>query len=235
MADTPDPRPTARSRARERTMRRIIALGNAQLAEHGPEQLSVREIARGLGMVSSAVYRYVVNRDELLTLLLVDAFDDLADAVEAAIAEVSAADPAERFTRLAHAVRSWAIVNPARWALLYGTPVRGYAAPAEMTTGPGTRVLTRLLEVVAEVDGAPAGPELGATLAAALERGAHELGTEVSAWTALRATALWSGLVGVVNGELTEQYGAQFAPVAEELFAAQVEVLRGVLGPERGC
>src|SRR5699024_6442331 len=58
------PRPGSRVAARERTMARIIELGNAQLREHGAAELSVREIARGLGMVSSAIYRYVTSRDE---------------------------------------------------------------------------------------------------------------------------------------------------------------------------
>ena len=107
--DAPDSaRPAGpRARARERTMRRIIELGNEQLIEHGPEGLSLREVARGLGMVSSAVYRYVASRDELLTLLLVDAYTDLADTVDAAL-EAAAADaaPAVRFTVLAQALRT---------------------------------------------------------------------------------------------------------------------------------
>ncbi|GAA4524401.1 TetR/AcrR family transcriptional regulator [Brachybacterium paraconglomeratum] len=83
---TPAPRPPGpRAQARQRTMERIVELGNAQLVEQGVAGLSVREIARGLGMVSSAIYRYVASRDELLTLLIVDAYGDLADAVGAAV------------------------------------------------------------------------------------------------------------------------------------------------------
>src|SRR5690606_41261076 len=78
--------PTSRALARERTMARIVELGNAQLAESGVAGLSVREIARGLGMVSSAVYRYVASRDELLTLLIVDAHDALPAVGEARLA-----------------------------------------------------------------------------------------------------------------------------------------------------
>ena len=66
-----DPSLTPRAAARQHTMRRIVELGNAQLSESGAGGLSVREIARGLGMVSSAIYRYVASRDELLTLLSV--------------------------------------------------------------------------------------------------------------------------------------------------------------------
>ena len=63
----------------------IIERGRAQLAEVGAAALSLRAIARDLGMVSSAVYRYVANRDDLLTLLIVAVYDDLGDAVDAAL------------------------------------------------------------------------------------------------------------------------------------------------------
>ena len=77
-----------RQESREQIEARIIELGHRQLSERGAAGLSVRAIARDLGMVSSAVYRYVSSRDELLTLLLVDAYSDLADAVDRARASV---------------------------------------------------------------------------------------------------------------------------------------------------
>src|SRR5699024_9730237 len=79
-------RPTARQQAREQTMQRILEISRTQLETHGVAGLSLREVTRELGMVSSAVYRYVAGRDELLTLLLVDAYEDLANTVDAALA-----------------------------------------------------------------------------------------------------------------------------------------------------
>ncbi len=76
---------TPRERARAQTIADIVRLGREHLAAHGAAALSLRAVARDLGVVSSAVYRYVANRDELLTLLLVDAYNDLGDAVDAAV------------------------------------------------------------------------------------------------------------------------------------------------------
>ena len=73
-----------RRESREQIEARIIELGRRQLVDGGAAALSVRAIARDLGMVSSAVYRYVSSRDELLTLLLIDAYSDLADTVDRA-------------------------------------------------------------------------------------------------------------------------------------------------------
>ena len=75
-----------RAERREDVTARILKIGLRHLAEHGAAALSLRAVTRELGMVSSAVYRYVANRDELLTLLLVEAYTDLADAVDAAVA-----------------------------------------------------------------------------------------------------------------------------------------------------
>ena len=73
-----------RQESRNRIEGQIIELGRRHLMTEGAAGLSLRAIARDLGMVSSAVYRYVSSRDDLLTLLLVDAYSELADAVDRA-------------------------------------------------------------------------------------------------------------------------------------------------------
>ena len=117
-------------------MEAITAVANAQLVEVGPSDLSVRAVARELGMASSAIYRYVSSRDELLTLLIVSGFNDMAGHVETAAGKV--ADPRKRWRVIGMACRDWAIEQPQRFALIYGSPVVGYAAP-EDTIGPATR------------------------------------------------------------------------------------------------
>ena len=75
--------PGIRARNRAAIMAAITDSANRQLLEAGPSELSVRAVARELGMASSAIYRYVSSRDELLTLLIVGAFNDMAQSVEA--------------------------------------------------------------------------------------------------------------------------------------------------------
>ena len=105
----------ARERARAEITAEIVRAGRAQLATDGAAALSLRAVARELGMVSSAVYRYVASRDELLTLLVVDAYDELAGAVEAAVARRRAGDYQGRLLAAGHAVRDWAVAEPARY------------------------------------------------------------------------------------------------------------------------
>ena len=116
----------------------------------GPQQLSLRAVARDLGMASSALYRYFPSRDDLLTALIVDAYSDLAAAVDRAVvaASTAAAPPVPagtagaarvaagraaraRWRALSSAVRDWAREHPHEYALIYGTPVPGYHAPPE--------------------------------------------------------------------------------------------------------
>ncbi|WP_418058173.1 TetR/AcrR family transcriptional regulator [Pimelobacter simplex] len=228
---------TPRERARAQTMADITRIGRAHLAEYGAAALSLRAVARDLGVVSSAVYRYVKSRDELLTLLLVDGYDDLGDTVARALAAVPEAPHRERFVAFGHAIRTWARAEPATYALLYGAPVPGYHAPAEQTTGPGTRVVRMLLELAAAAlaDGAldvPAQP--GAVppgLAAAFEGVREQFGIDLPDDALVAGVLVWAGLFGCVSFEVFGQYGPEgFGGDAEDLFARHLALLADSLG-----
>ena len=131
---------TARERARIELTREIMEVARRQLAEHGAPALSLRAVAREVGLVSaSALYRYFPGRDALLTALIIDAYGALGDAAEAAEAKVHRHDVLTRWVAVGRGVRAWATANPHEYALIYGSPVPGYAAPQD-TVGPATRV-----------------------------------------------------------------------------------------------
>ena len=199
-----------RQESRDRIERRIIELGRRALATQGAAGLSLRSIARELGMVSSAVYRYVHNRDELLTLLLVDAFTDLADTV--GDARSTGHSWHQQLTAMAGAARRWALAEPASWALLYGSPVPGYHAPRERTVEPGTRVVGMVFAAVAagvaagEIPDPPGAvtPALTADLAAL--RAEYDLPAGDVA--AAKCLVVWATLIGAISLEVFGQYGA---------------------------
>lgn len=226
--------PTPRQQARERTLSDITRLGREHLAANGAAALSLRAIARELGVVSSAVYRYVPSRDELLTLLVVDAYSDLGKAVAAAEAALPRADHAGRWRALSGAVRTWARAEPSRYGLVFGAPVPGYAAPAERTTGPGTQVIRLILQLVADAEATGARPSVaGGPLPAALRADAEAVyaafGLALSDRMLVAATTAWTGLFGAVSFEVFGQYGNAFREPAL-LFECQVELLAAALG-----
>ncbi|WP_458316109.1 TetR/AcrR family transcriptional regulator [Mycolicibacterium brisbanense] len=219
-----------RQEGRERIEAAIIEIGRRHLLTEGAAGLSLRAIARELGMVSSAVYRYVANRDDLLTLLVVDAYSELADAVDRAAADVpEESDWRARIAAMARAVRRWAIDQPARWALLYGSPVPGYHAPAERTVGPGTRVVGALFSAVAAAMVAgeltDPGAVVGQPLSADFERLRAEFDFPGSDGILAKCFLLWAALVGAVSLEVFGQYGADTLTDPGLAFDVQIGLL----------
>lgn len=217
-----------RAERRADVERRILQIARAHLAQEGAAGLSLRAVTRELGMVSSAVYRYVADRDELLTLLVVDGYTDLADAVDAAV-EAAAEQPwHERIVAGALAFRAWAVADPARYALLYGSPVPGYQAPGERTIGPGTRVQTTLTRLVAEgvavgeVAEVPGHRGLDPRLEAPLAAAAAELGLPAGPAVMAAVVGLWSVVVGGTSLEVFGQYGPDGLGAPDALFEHQV-------------
>ena len=124
---------TARERARAEVMTELLAAAKDRLSKEGAAVLSLRAVARDLGMASSAVYRYVDSRDALLTLLIIDGYDAVGETCEQTARQSfdRGESPAQAWLAVARAVRAWAVANPRSFELVYGTPVPGYQAPQE--------------------------------------------------------------------------------------------------------
>jgi len=202
---------TARERARAEITREILAAGRRHLATDGAAALSLRAIARELGMASSAVYRYVASRDDLLTRLIIDAYDSLGAAAEAAEAARGRADLLGRWSAICRAVRGWALANPNEYALIYGSPVPGYVAPAD-TIGPASRVSNLLIGILvdAAVRGieipAPAAAKLGPAGRTALAPVRAAIPAKIADVAIQSGLMLWSALLGTVSLELFGQF-----------------------------
>jgi AcrR family transcriptional regulator len=214
-----------RERARAATTAEILRLAREQMAAEGAAALSLRAIARDLGMVSSAIYRYFPSRDDLLTALIIDGYDRLGAAVEAADAAVRRrGDFRARFRASAHAIRTWAVEHPSEWSLLFGTPVPGYAAPSD-TIVPATRYTTALTGLLADVSAAGHRHRVTvpASMRADLTRLRVTLGGDAPDATLLAGLTAWAAVMGAVNLELfghlhnvVNEPGALFDAVVEQ-------------------
>ena len=120
----------SRAQARAAQISNIKKVSRALIADRGVSGLSLREVAREMGVVSSALYRYFPTRDDLLTALIFDAYSDLGTCVERADARASGSDAGMRLRVCARSVRRWARRHPHEFSLIFGTPVPGYVAPA---------------------------------------------------------------------------------------------------------
>ncbi|MGW1011494.1 TetR/AcrR family transcriptional regulator [Streptomyces termitum] len=218
----------ARARARIEITAAIKDEARRQLAAEGAARLSLRAVARELGMVSSALYRYFPSRDDLLTALIIDAYDTVGAAAERAHAAAVRTDPRDHLAHwvaVCRAVRAWAIAHPHEYALIYGSPVPGYTAPQD-TVVPAARVALLLVATAREAyrDEGVALPPLPDDLAPEAERLAADLAPDLPPALAVALVFAWAQLFGLVSFEVFGQFNrvvedrdAFFATAAERL------------------
>ncbi|GAA2233403.1 MULTISPECIES: TetR/AcrR family transcriptional regulator [Streptomyces] len=195
----------ARARARIEVTAAIKDEARRQLAAEGAARLSLRAVARELGMVSSALYRYFPSRDDLLTALIIDAYDSLGESAEAA--HQASADPYARWIAVCAAVRGWALDHPHEYALIYGSPVPGYTAP-DTTVPPAARVGLLLIGIARDAHEGQGldRPALPADLRPEAERMAADLAPDLPPETVTALVAAWAQLYGLVGFELFGQF-----------------------------
>ncbi|MGX1909453.1 TetR/AcrR family transcriptional regulator [Streptomyces phaeochromogenes] len=212
MAETGTTTPRERYRTQVRT--EIKERAWEQIATAGATALSLNAIAKQMGMSGPALYRYFAGRDELITELIRDAYSSLADTLRTA--SESGAD----LTALAHALREWALTDPHRYFLIYGTPVPGYHAPDDVT-GIAQGIMATLLDACTALpsDG-PATP-----FDTHLESHRQWAAGHPAPPAALhRGLALWARLHGVLSLELAGHFtGMGFDPAL--LYAAELDDL----------
>lgn len=211
----------------------VLEVARRQLGEVGPAALSLRAIAREIGVVPSALYRYLPGREAILTHLIHTGYERLGEEVRAAEAEVDRSDLRARWLTTWRATRAWAVAHPHEYALLYGTPVVGYEAP-QTTIAPATTVVLTLARIALDTGtgevGAPAshGREEVAALPAGLrvdvERAASALptfGLESDARSrpaaVLEVIAAWTTLFGAISFELFGHYVGSISAHADHL------------------
>src|SRR5580693_2396386 len=197
---------TTRAAARLLQVERIKSTSRRLMAARGAPGLSLREVAREMGVVSSALYRYFPTRDDLLTALIIDAYNDLGAFTERAAARARGDDPRRQLHAAAAAIRKWARSNPHEYALLYGSPVPGYQAP-QFTMEPAARVAMVLVGVITDAwrqtnvegDGAEHPSELKGVLES---RTMDEVMPGLAESLRVRSLMVWAQIFGCISFEL---------------------------------
>ncbi len=187
-------------------MAEVLGIARGHLAAQGAASLSLRAVARDAGMVSSAIYRYFPSRDHLLTQLIVDAYNSMGESVERAYGAVADRDPLTCWRAVCFTVRDWAVANPHEYALIFGSPVPGYAAPQD-TVEPAARVPRVLGVILAEVRKTTTfpDPKVPVKLRPEIARIASTLGLEVDLLgldLMVRGLMVWTHLFGSISFQL---------------------------------
>lgn len=209
--------PRQRYREQARTEAKILAL--EQLAEAGSAGISVNAIAKRMGVTGPALYRYFANREALLEELALDAHDDLIEAVEDAGRRHRRKGPAGRFREMAVEFRAWAMREPHRYLLLFGTH-----PPDDRDPAAPYRCIRPFLDVLAELASEP------------VSQGRSVLDRQLAAWWAMQhdsplppaiirqGVLAWTRMHGLISLELQGQL-ADLGIRPELLFKAEVDSL----------
>lgn len=228
--------PGVRARVRAQMIEEIKAAAHRHLATDGAN-LSLRAVARDLGMAPSALYRYFASRDDLLTALIVDAYNAVGEAAEQAAqaaeqaaqgaerAAQGAEDPLARWLAVTSAVRAWALAQPHRWALIYGSPVPGYQAPQD-TIAPAARLLLLIGQILLDAHRAgrlaPSAEPLTGRYVEELARVAHALGPDTPVRVVAGTIMAFFQLCGAISGELFGQLNNGIEEDRQGFFAYQM-------------
>ena len=195
-----------------------------QISEFGAPALNLRAIARNLGITAPSIYNYFPSRDDLVTTLIVDAYNSLAEAQEAALESSSADSLSTQLFSLGIAYRNWAVTYPQRYQLIFGTPIPNYRAPDDVTVPAATRALVPLIKVIEDLNRANAlrterltvmSPKLESMLRSWQK---VEGGSDLE--TLYLALVIWSRVHGLVGLEI----GNQFPPFIDpaEIFRREM-------------
>ncbi len=224
---------SARARVRAELRAEIVAAGHAELVASGPGGLSLRAVARRLGMAPSALYRYFANRDALLTALIVEAYRSVGDAAAAAEQGAAGGTPLERWTVVTTSVRRWAHDHPQQWALVYGSPVPGYRAPEDTVEAAlgVTRVLARIFADAHPPGAPPPGgvPPAPPGMAGAVRPLVDELLPGRPPEVAVAAVVAWTQLLGMVGLELFGHFVGATGDI-DAVFAYAMRTVAAVTG-----
>jgi AcrR family transcriptional regulator len=217
-ADVEDgqPRPSRRERVRATTVEEIKATALELIEQHGTAGLRFSDIAAEMGFTAPALYRYFADRDELLTALVTDSYAGLTAALTAA-RDACTDDVDDRLRAACVAYRGWALANPQRFALIFGAPVPGYAAPPDgPTLEAGRSTMAHIAELFADAD--RVGRRRAVPPADPAAAGECELPPE----TMDAVLLTWSTVHGFVSLETYGHFHALDQQARDRLFEVQV-------------
>jgi AcrR family transcriptional regulator len=118
---------TRRERTRAATFDEIVATARRLLVADGPTAVTLRAIARDMGMTAPGLYRYVASHEDLINVLIAALFDEATGELEAA-RDSARPEVAPRLLATCRAFRRWALANPTELALVFGSPLPGFEA-----------------------------------------------------------------------------------------------------------
>lgn len=152
MSTIEEAKQSRRNRLRAEATSEIKAIALKHMGVGGPGAISLRAIAREMGMTAGAIYSYFRSRDDLIAALTADVYDSLCGELEASQRSTSSRSARDKVLAHAHAYRMWATTHPDEFRLVYGNPDPASQPPEDgAAQAAEQRACGTLLELVATV------------------------------------------------------------------------------------
>jgi len=227
---------TRRERIRDATLLEIKEVAREHLRAHGPSGISLRGIARDIGMTAPALYRYYAGLDDLLAAMIESYGDEMSDMLEAARDAVPAADVDGRLLAVTRAFRRWALDHRPEFTMIFGAPVPGFGDLLGARKG-GSRLGGIFFSLFAELwerrpFPIPAEEEIAPTLRDQLRRFAADCGADedqVPLGVIRLYASSWVRLYGLVAMEVFGHMHFMLEN-AEPFFEAELSDLGRIIG-----
>jgi AcrR family transcriptional regulator len=216
-----------RERYRAQVRAEIKELALRQIAESGVGGLSVAAIGKELGVSGPALYRYFASRDDLLTALIIDAYDDLGDALQAVAQDSARRKPEARLEAVVRAYRDWALAQPHRYQLLFGPPLPTFDAHAQRLVDASQKATKVVADVLTELPDHPV-KGMSRALSSQLSTWSRTRELGIDANVAYRDILIWSRVHGFVILELAGNF-ASMGIDSDRLFDTELANLMAIL------
>lgn len=229
-------RSVRRERIREATFEEIKTIAWKQIAVQGVASLSLRAIAREMDITAPGLYRYYLSRDDLVTALIIEAFNSFSDTLETSRDARKPDDHIGRFRAISRAYYQWAISNQQKYALLFGTPVSGYVLDEQ--AGPAAQRGFLILQGVigeAHAAGKITGDAVSVRIPASLKSQYEVLkkyGLPYVPLVTHLALSTWSMIHGMTSLCLYGYFAGFLADQSESFVNFEIEKMIRVLGFE---
>ncbi|MBT3314710.1 MAG: TetR/AcrR family transcriptional regulator [Anaerolineae bacterium] len=213
----------------------IKEVARSQMIENGSASLSLRAIARALKITAPAIYNYFPSRDDLVTALIVDAYNSLGDALRLSQASLQKASDGERVFASARAYRNWALAHPEEYNLIFGTPIPNYHAPMEITGPAAAGNMSVLIGVLhnAWQDGVLKTEGVLRSTPNMIQAWINKFGYEGDPVVVQFAMASWSQIHGMLSLEINGHFAAVPDDVdVDDFFEVEIRAMLTRMGLE---
>ena len=233
--------PSRRDRVRAATTAEIKQTARRILVAEGPDAVSLRAIAREMGMTAPALYRYFGSHEELIKHIIADIFTELAAGIRGAIASADAESGGDMTAKVLAACwefRRWSLSHPREYGMIFATPLPGLHVQqdeiiAESGGQFGNTFFTLMLELYRKRPfPVPPDDQIDPSLAEQLERyrdGLGELAAGLPLGLLLVFLRCWVRLYGIVSLEVFGQLGFALED-AEPMFELMLREMAPMVG-----